>query len=407
MELEDFRRLLQQGEGPTLDYKRELYLDDTPRSPEDHKIVGALDKKRRGELAKDAMALANAFSHWGPKRYLVIGVEDDGWPDGIQPGAINEQLIAQALEDYCTPPVHFLYEEIQVGNMYFGLITIPDSPLKPHRFSKDIHYVGKKKTRGGPKSQSVRAYEKDDVWIRIGSQSRLASPEEIIRLREEAKLTHQASPLPPPIEAAPGSLEGILCKDAPDFFDKLWSIKKQVQERYVPRFPSSIYVGEPREHCQTVTERLNELAPLSVMEAMSCDEIFVLLGAVQLHEIGMITDSEDPEIIKTLLDTFHSHTRRMILQECEPLDLSKSEATAIGYLCYGHRGEGILDVPEERPIGLSPQPARLQLLAALFRLAHALDLDQKLAVLFRNEGVRYVKKETPLRISIEPGIWGT
>ena len=62
MELEEFRKLLQQREGPTLDYKRELYLDDVPRSPDDHKIVGALDKKRRAELAKDAMALANTFS---------------------------------------------------------------------------------------------------------------------------------------------------------------------------------------------------------------------------------------------------------------------------------------------------------------------------------------------------------
>jgi transcription termination factor NusA len=403
MDLEHFRKLLQQEEGPTLDFKRELYLDKVPRTPDDNKIVGGLDNKRRGELAKDAMALANAFSHWGPERHLIIGVDDDGQPVGIEPSAINEQLISRALEAYCAPTLQFFYKEIQIGDMWFGLITIPDSPLKPHKFSKDIHYVEERETKRGLKRRSVCAYHQDDVWMRIGSHSKKASPEEIIRIKREAELVREVSLHPVPVEMDPESLEGILGKKAPDLFDTIWKLKKQVQEQYVSRFPS--HVENPAEHYRTVIERINQLVPLSVMQAMACEEMFVVLGAVQLHEIGMVTDSSDTEMIEAVFDTFHSRTRQIVLQECESLGLSRLEANAIGYLCYGHRGESILDVPESMQIESLPQPIKLQFLTAIFRLAHALDLDQKLAILSRNEGLRYVEGETPLRISVEPSIW--
>ena len=245
----------------------------------------------------------------------------------------------------------------------------------------------------------------DDVWRGLDNIDRMLRVVDSDAARKVHQLKDTLQAESRTVAAPIKSLEGILSRDAPGLFKRMRDIRELVQEQYAPRFLPSVYVGRPGEHYRTVIERLDELVPSSTKRTISCNEIFVLLSAVQLHEIGMATDGEDPETIRALLDTFHSNTRRIILQEYESFGLSRLEANAIGYVCYGHRREGILQVPEETRVGSPPQPARLLFLTALFRLAHALDLDQELAVIFRNEGRESRGEEGPLWVSVDPDVW--
>lgn len=180
MNSEELKKLISQDEGPTLEFKRAIYLDKVPRSPKEQDIR-ALDNKRQGEFAKDIMALANTYSKWGYWRYLIIGVDDNKKLVGITPGALSEEVVQQVVQNHCNPPVDFHYTEIEFEGIWLGVFQIPDSPLKPHEFSKDVSYQKGKNTK--------LAFSKGDVLIRHGSHAQKAFPEEIgLLINESEKL---------------------------------------------------------------------------------------------------------------------------------------------------------------------------------------------------------------------------
>jgi tetratricopeptide (TPR) repeat protein len=139
--------LISKNEGPAIDFKRELTLDSA---------------KVKAELVKDIIALANSDA---PLSYLVIGVDDNKNIIGIS--KLGEERIQQIAYRYITPPVNLLCNLITLTTKNFlkiGVITI-QTANRPHKVSSPIEQLSQ-----------------DEVFVRRGSITTKASPEEIIRM---------------------------------------------------------------------------------------------------------------------------------------------------------------------------------------------------------------------------------
>ena len=123
------------------------------------------DGLRPEKLAKEVEALAN---FQGGR--ILVGVEKDGTITGIQRADLERWVMDTVFGRYVHPMILPFYEEIQVDDQHrVAVITISQGATKP--------YV-------------VRHRDREDIYIRVGSTSRLASREQQARLYAIGGLLH-------------------------------------------------------------------------------------------------------------------------------------------------------------------------------------------------------------------------
>ena len=123
------------------------------------------DGLRPEKLAKEVVALAN---FQGGR--ILVGVEKDGTITGIQRADLERWVMDTVFGRYVHPMILPFYEEIQVDDQHrVAVITISQGATKP--------YV-------------VRHRDREDIYIRVGSTSRLASREQQARLYAIGGLLH-------------------------------------------------------------------------------------------------------------------------------------------------------------------------------------------------------------------------
>jgi hypothetical protein len=139
--------LIQKDESTILDFKREITL---------------FTDKDKNEFAKDVSAFANTRGG-----HIVYGKEDPGQGGrivGIKPETFDGARVQQIISSKCYPPVNFEAELVQFQGLWFGLLTIPPSSLKPHEI------------------QITR-----DVWVRRGSTTDKATDRERTLMHRETE----------------------------------------------------------------------------------------------------------------------------------------------------------------------------------------------------------------------------
>ncbi len=129
------------------------------------------DDIRPEQLAKEVVAMAN---FQGGK--LLLGVEDDGTVSGIQRPNL-EEWVMNVMQDKIHPLMLPFYEEIKLaGGKAVAVISFPQGISKP--------YV-------------LRDRGKEEIYIRVGSTSRLATREQQMRLFELGGMLHtEVMPVP-------------------------------------------------------------------------------------------------------------------------------------------------------------------------------------------------------------------
>lgn len=129
------------------------------------------DDIRPEQLAKEVVAMAN---FQGGK--LLLGVEDDGTVSGIQRQNL-EEWVMNVMQDRIHPMMLPFYEEIKLDDaISVAVISFPQGISKP--------YV-------------VRERGKEEIYIRVGSTSRLATREQQMRLFELGGMLHtEVMPVP-------------------------------------------------------------------------------------------------------------------------------------------------------------------------------------------------------------------
>jgi ATP-dependent DNA helicase RecG len=127
------------------------------------------DDIRPEQMAKSVVAFLNLQGG----RFL-LGVEDDGTITGLQrPGEQTQEWALNVFRDKVTPQVVPYYEEVLLDDgKRVGVITVPAGISKPYM---------------------VRHSGREDVYIRMGNRSELASREQQLRLFQSGGLVHVES----------------------------------------------------------------------------------------------------------------------------------------------------------------------------------------------------------------------
>jgi len=137
MDRELLKKLLSEGEGERVEFKKEL------------------SKKERGNMAKEMAAFANAQGGW-----IIFGVEDDGRIVGVEDISQLEETLMNLASHNVTPPIIPGFFTFEVEGKKLAVVEIPQGENKPYR----------------------------PFYIRRGSTKRELSIEELRRLYQERQL---------------------------------------------------------------------------------------------------------------------------------------------------------------------------------------------------------------------------
>lgn len=111
--ISDLRKLIAQGEGLQLEFKKKAAHPD--------------------KIVREIIAFANTEGGT-----LLIGVDDDGTPSGVKYPEEELHVLQQALATYCRPFVVYHADAISLNeNRHIVRIDIPPSTRRPHRFMLD------------------------------------------------------------------------------------------------------------------------------------------------------------------------------------------------------------------------------------------------------------------------------
>lgn len=123
------------------------------------------DDVRPEKLAKEIVAMANLRGGM-----ILLGVEDDGTVSGIQRDDLETWIMDTVFGRYVHPMLLPFYEIVSVGdNKRVAVVSIAMGTSKP--------YV-------------VRHNNREDIYVRVGSTSRLATREQQARLFESGGMLH-------------------------------------------------------------------------------------------------------------------------------------------------------------------------------------------------------------------------
>ena len=122
------------------------------------------DDLRPEQLAKEIVALANLKGG-----SLLLGVEDDGSISGIQRADLELWMMDTVFGRYVHPMILPYYEEVAIDGRRVAVISLTEGAAKP--------YV-------------LRNNGREEIYVRVGSTSRLATREQQARLFESGGLLH-------------------------------------------------------------------------------------------------------------------------------------------------------------------------------------------------------------------------
>lgn len=137
-----------------------------------------LRPSEQAALARHIMALANGYSFWGERRYLVIGANAQAeLADGSTLNLDNATL-QEIVSRYCQPAVPCYYQEQRIRGQRVGMIVISDSATKPFAFAANT-----------PRQSGL---EPGQVWLAKDGIPQLATPEEARQIGLDAALVKPA-----------------------------------------------------------------------------------------------------------------------------------------------------------------------------------------------------------------------
>jgi len=80
------------------------------------------------KIAREMIAFANTKGG-----YLIFGVDDDRQVVGVDSEKAESEMIKDAVENYCEPPINYSIDFIELYGKEVVVVSIPESESKPHR----------------------------------------------------------------------------------------------------------------------------------------------------------------------------------------------------------------------------------------------------------------------------------
>jgi predicted HTH transcriptional regulator len=153
MDYRDVLRLIEEGEGFEVEFKRKV---STPE-----------------KIARALVAFANTKGG-----YILFGVDDDGSIIGVESEKSEVDLILHAGDFLCNPPIEPLIDIVPFSGKDVIVAYIEESKEKPH------YYTGETNGNGNGNGNG-HADESTRVYIRVNDKTVMASKEVVKILRDE------------------------------------------------------------------------------------------------------------------------------------------------------------------------------------------------------------------------------
>jgi predicted HTH transcriptional regulator len=147
MDYKDVNRLIDEGEGFEIEFKRKV------SSPE--------------KIARALVAFANTKGG-----QILFGVDDDGSIVGVESEKSEVDLILQAGSEFCLPEIQPVIDIVPFDGMDVIVAYVAESTDKPHYFT-------------GPSNGQTQTDDETKVFIRVNDKTMMASKEVVRILRDE------------------------------------------------------------------------------------------------------------------------------------------------------------------------------------------------------------------------------
>ncbi|HUI65811.1 MAG TPA: RNA-binding domain-containing protein [Bacteroidota bacterium] len=147
MDYKDVNRLIEQGEGFEIEFKRKV------TTPE--------------KIARALIAFANTKGG-----HILFGVDDDGTVVGVESEKSEVDLIRQAASEFCVPEIPVELDIVAFDGRDVIVAYVEESSDKPHYFT-------------GASNGNTQSEEETKVFIRVKDKTMMASSEVVKILRDE------------------------------------------------------------------------------------------------------------------------------------------------------------------------------------------------------------------------------
>jgi len=147
MDYRDVDRLIEEGEGFEVEFKRKV------TSPE--------------KIARALIAFANTKGG-----HILFGVDDDGTVVGVESEKSEVDLVREAGTLFCVPEVQPVMDFVAFDGKDVIVAYVEESTTKPHYFT-------------GPANGNGNGHEETKVFIRVNDKTVMASKEVVKILRDE------------------------------------------------------------------------------------------------------------------------------------------------------------------------------------------------------------------------------
>ena len=149
MRYRELLNLIEEGENIQVEFKRKFSTHD--------------------KIAREMIAFANTKGG-----YVLFGIDDDKKIVGVESEKETTELVKDAAQNYCEPPLEFFIEYREVDGKEIVIVNVPESNKKPHRIQD---------------YKSELDITKAVVTIRVNDKSVQASKEMIRILRAQTNQT--------------------------------------------------------------------------------------------------------------------------------------------------------------------------------------------------------------------------
>jgi len=172
-----------------------------------------------------------------------------------------------------------------------------------------------------------------------------------------------------------------------ELLSKLENIKKlmnNIAGKTKIYFPT--FTNHGTDHLKNVEKYVNHMIPDEIKKNLTCEEIFFLLSAVWLHDVGMVPKDDEEllffknlspekrkEFTANIRKLHHIRSENYIKENFKELGLSKLEAKIIGQIAKGHRKIELNSYEDMNYNGVNIPIANL---AAILRLADECDVSK-------------------------------
>ena len=203
-----------------------------------------------------------------------------------------------------------------------------------------------------------------------------------------------------------GVLRDELKRRSNEYYTKFENIE-DLSKKLMPksRIIFTYYTNHDFAHLKNVEKNADKIVEKSI-NLLNDEEIFCLLSAIWLHDIGMIpinTESEDfddsdkitrEKIRNKIRERHNIRSKNFVVEKKQELNLTDLEAKAIGNICEGHRNIDLINLNDI----YSEDLIRISSLAAILRLADECDISINRESALSEDGISELTKNEHYRI---------